>query len=451
MFQPHHGPSTLTAQTSVLRVQLCTPSSDTAVSIQGQSGTALALPARKRTLTSSGNCVTEHLASNHQSKNVTAALVTPAAHRSIDRCHTSGPARSYAAAVLRGSGPTRQRSYAAAALRGPPAACSGLQRSSQRLQRHISRARTNRACHERLQLYTHNDVWRNREQGSTRPRRAQDSILASTLPTCDRGPSEARGRGDPCEEDGSRMALCRLTRPPGIIIFSMEIRAQNHLICLNVFLMSRVRRWDLNYYWGRWQKPLPPTRARLLEGGKRPAIYRCTYCAVDEPDIIKLFNERSIWVHVADTHKHLSRRPDAKRDWIKVELLMPRLDKKATLQMGYVSGSIRTSHTIRKLLPTALKTVQSYYTDTFKDSPSASNLEPSVSTYCDLRPLGPRSMPICQFLRQIDEFDCLPNESTERDKRDVRICMGIIRRPERRSQFGWPLDATNIERSQTPK
>ncbi|KAJ7620317.1 hypothetical protein FB45DRAFT_871350 [Roridomyces roridus] len=66
---------------------------------------------------------------------VTAALVTAAAHWSIDRCHTSGPARSYAAAVLRGSGPARPS--------------SGLQRLSQRLQRHISRARMASECHHR--------------------------------------------------------------------------------------------------------------------------------------------------------------------------------------------------------------------------------------------------------------------------------------------------------------
>ncbi|KAJ7651374.1 hypothetical protein FB45DRAFT_1018723 [Roridomyces roridus] len=83
-------------------------------------------------------------------------------------------------------------------------------------------------------------------------------------------------------------------------------------------------KWDLKLARVAWGPPIPE-RARLLEAGKRPAIYRCTHCAVEEPNIVKLFNERSIWVDVADKHGwHLNRRPDG-RDWIKVELLMPRL------------------------------------------------------------------------------------------------------------------------------
>ncbi|KAJ7622317.1 hypothetical protein FB45DRAFT_1006281 [Roridomyces roridus] len=81
---------------------------------------------------------------------------------------------------------------------------------------------------------------------------------------------------------------------------------------------------DLELHRDPWLKPLPPMRARILEAGKRPAIFRCTHCAVEEPDIVKLFNERSIWVHVVDKHAYVGRRPD-ERDWTKVELLMPRL------------------------------------------------------------------------------------------------------------------------------
>ncbi|KAJ7618081.1 hypothetical protein FB45DRAFT_1034320 [Roridomyces roridus] len=70
----------------------------------------------------------------------------------------------------------------------------------------------------------------------------------------------------------------------------------------------------------RWENPFK--RACLREAGKRPPVYRCNHCALAPPEVVRLFAEGSVKMHVEAKDLDLNG-PADERDWTKVELLMP--------------------------------------------------------------------------------------------------------------------------------